>query len=184
MRGDAAVPARADDGLGLLDPAAIALHRGPTGALRATVGGDAGQSHLRVSVYRAFPLSDPGRWVTLCDADGHEIGTVADPQSLEPGSRALLAEELELRYLTPVCTEVVQIREDTTEGGGWSPALVWDLLTDRGAVRMRVPNLADHIRALGPGRYLLQDREGRRVEIDAGALPAESRARLGRFLGL
>ena len=183
MRGDAAVAAP-DDGLGLVDPAALSLHRGPTGALRATVGGDSGRSYLRVSVYRAFPLSEPSRWVTLCDADGREIGTVADPGALEPRSRELLAEELELRYLTPLCTEVVQILEDTTEGGGWSPALVWDLQTDRGAVRMRLPNLADHIRSLGPGRYLLQDREGRRVEIDAGALPAESRARLGRFLGL
>jgi hypothetical protein len=173
-----------DDGLGLLDPAEVLLHRGPTGVLRATVGGDGGRSYMRVSVYRAFPLSRPERWITLCDGDGREIGTIADPQALDPASCALLAEELELRYLTPRVTQLLQIREDTTEGGGWTPALVWDMETDRGPLRMRLPNLADHVRALGPGRYLIQDREGRRVEVDASTLPPDGRARLGRHLAV
>jgi hypothetical protein len=173
------------EGLGLLDPRALRLHRGPTGAVRATVEGEAARSYLSVSLYRAFPLSEPERWVVLLDGQGREIGTVRDPQELDPESRRIVAEELEIRYLTPKVLEVLEIREDQTEGGGWSPALIWDLATDRGRVRLRLPNLADHIRVLGPGRLLIQDREGRRVEIPSvQALSRASRAWLARYLAL
>jgi len=173
------------DGLAVLEPSALRLHRGPTGALRAEVDGEAGLCHLQLTLYRAFPLSAPQQWVVLLDAQGKEIGMLRDPAALDADSAALVAEEIDLRYLTPHVREVLGIREDTTDGGGWSPALVWDLGTDRGPVRLRLPNLAEHVRRLGSARYLLQDREGRRVEIeDAAALPAASRAWLARYLWL
>ncbi len=181
----AAGPLAEDDGMALLDPARLSLRRGPTGVLRATVAGPAGLSYLQLAVYRAFPLSEPGRWVTLLDGEGREIGTIADPAALDAESGRLLAEECDLRYLTPHVVEVVEVREDTTEGGGWSPTLIWVLETDRGPLRLRLPNLVDHVRALGTHRYLIQDREGRRAEIvDATALPAASRAWLRRYLWL
>lgn len=171
------------DGLAVIDPRSLRLHRGPTGALRATLEGEAARSYLHAAAYRAFPLSESQRWAVLLDGQGKEIGMLRDPAALDPESAALLAEELELRYLTPRVREVADIREDTTEGGGWSPTLVWDLVTDRGPVRMRLPNLVDHVRRLGERRYVIQDREGRRVEIeDAGLLPAESRRLLGKYL--
>ena len=174
-----------DNGFALLDPGVVRLHRGSTGVLRATVDGERACSHLQVSVFRAFPLSDPEEWVVLLDSQGREIGTLRNPGDLDPESMVLLREELELRYLTPHVTEVLEIREETAEGGGWTPAMVWELATDRGRVRLRLPNLADHVRGLGPGRLLLTDREGRRVEIhDAHALPQASRAWLGRYLAL
>ena len=174
-----------DDGFALLDPGAVRLHRGPTGGLRATVAGDHPCSHLQVAVYRAFPLTDASEWLVLLDGQGKEIGTLRQAGGLDPESAALLDEELELRYLTPHVTEVLEIREETAEGGGWTPAMVWDLDTDRGRVRLRLPNLVDHIRGLGPGRILIWDREGRRVEItDVLALSRSSRAWLSRFLTL
>ncbi len=174
-----------DDGFALLDPAMLRLHRGPTGVLRATADGEHACSYLQVSVHRAFPLSDPAEWIVLLDSQSREIGTLRSLRDLDGASAALVQEELDLRYLTPHVTEVLEIREETAEGGGWTPAMVWELATDRGRVRLRLPNLVDHVRGLGPGRLLLSDREGRRVEIeDVTALPRGSRAWLGRYLTL
>lgn len=185
LHSQGSVASSEDDGFALLDPTELHLHRGPTGALRATVEGAHARSYLQVAVYRAFPLTDPGQWCVLLDGQSQEIGTLREPGGLDPGSAVLLNEELELRYLTPHVQEVLEIREETAEGGGWTPAMVWDLATDRGRLRLRLPNLVDHVRGLGPGRLLISDREGRRVEItDIAALSRASRAWLARFLSL
>jgi len=181
----AAHVAPADDGgLPVLAPGSVRLHRGPTGVLRATLDDGSPRSYLQVQVYRAFPLSDPALWAVLIDGQGREIGMIEDPLTLEEESRRLCAEELQLRYLTPHVTEIVAIREDAVEGGGsWSPVLVWDLATDRGPLRMRLPNLMDHVRLLGPRRLLIWDRDGRRAEIrDVDALPETGRKWLRRYL--
>lgn len=173
-----------DDGLPCIVPGAVRLHRGPTGVLRGTISEEPARSYLHVLVYRAFPLSDPAQWVVLMDGQAKEIGMIEDPRALDPESQALCAEELELRYLTPHVTAVREIREDTIEGGGaWSPVLVWELVTDRGPLRLRLPNLLDHIRMLGPGRLLIWDRDGRRAEFpDVEALDAASRRWLTKYL--
>jgi len=173
-----------DDGLPCLTPGAVRLYRGPTGVLRATIEEEPARSYLHVLVYRAFPLSEPAQWVVLLDGQAKEIGMIEDPAALDPESQALCAEELELRYLTPHVTAVREIREDTLEGGGaWSPVLVWELVTDRGPMRLRLPNLLDHIRLLGPGRLLIWDRDGRRAEFaDIAALDESSRRWLKKYL--
>ncbi len=169
-----------------LPPEAVQLHRGPAGQLRVSVETEPERSYLQATVHRAFPLSSPEEWVVLLDGAGREIGTIQDPSALDARSRDLLAEELDLRYLTPMVQEVVSIAEDALEGGSrWSPVLVWDVLTDRGPFQLRLPNLADHLRVLGPGRLLIWDREGRRVEFPSlEALPERSRMVLRRYLAL
>ncbi len=169
-----------DRGLRRIDPRRLRLHRGPSGALRASLGD---RSYLLVSAWRAFPLSEPHRWLVLLDGARRQIGVVEDPEPLEPQTRDLLEEELDLRYLTPHVQGVRAIVEDTADGGSWSPATVWDLDTDRGRVQLRLPNLTDHLRPLGPGRYLLVDRDGRRAEFTrVDELDARSRAILSRFI--
>lgn len=169
-----------DEGSRWLDPALVRLHRGPTGVLRVTL---ADRSYLQVSVFQAFPLSDPDQWVVLLDAADREIGTLRDLAGLEPESEALLRQELQLRYLVPHVREIVRISEDRLEGGGWRPGLIWDLDTDRGRMRLRMPTLSEHVRALGPGRLLLLDRDGARCEIrDVRALPLGSQRWVHRYL--
>lgn len=150
------------EGLHLLDPTAVHLVRGPSGVLRLlteSVG------YLQVSCYRAFPLSDAEHWIVFFDGGGAEIGMLEDGHGLDPESQALLHEELELRYVVPRVREVLAVREDSVENR-WRPALVWDVDTDRGPLRLHLPNLNDHVRLLGPGRILFTDREGRRVVFE------------------
>ena len=169
-----------DRGLRRINPRRLRLHRGPSGALRASLGD---RSYLLVSAWRAFPLSEPDRWLVLLDGARHQIGVIEDPTPLAAETRALLEEELDLRYLTPHVQAVRAITEDTADGGSWSPATVWELETDRGPVHLRLPNLTDHLRPLGPGRYLLVDRDGRRAEFTAvHDLDPHSRAILSRFI--
>ena len=168
-------------GLMLLDPGEMTLFRGPTGVLRLTTGA---ASYLNVVCYRAFPLSHPEEWVVFVDGAGKEIGMLRDPEALEASSAALCNEELDLRYVVPRVVEVVSVREDYIENR-WNPALVWELMTERGPLRLHLPNLADHVRPLGPGRLLFTDRDGRRCLLqDAGNLPPRSRALLSRYLWL
>ena len=170
-----------EDGRRLLDPRSVRLERGPTGLLRLTLPD---RCHLQVAAYRAFPLTDPDHWIVLLDARDQEIGTLEDPAALDPESRRLLEEELAFRYVVPQVLEIVRVSEDRLEGGHWRPGLVWDLRTDRGPLRLRMPNLQEHVRVLGPGRLLLLDRDGTRCEIrDAAALPPASRRWLERHLG-
>ncbi len=140
-------------------------------------------SYPQVTVYRAFPLSEPGRWVVFLDRMDREIGMLGDIALLAPDSRRLCAEALHFRYLTPQVTEILEVREDVVEGGAWSPVLLWDLATPHGRLHLRLPNVHSHVRRLGERGLLLWDREGRRAEIhDVEALPPTSRRWLQRYL--
>ena len=175
-----ATDAGADQTL-VMAPDRLALRRGDTGALEACGEDGVWQP---VAVYRAFPLSDPGHFVVLCRAGGAVLGMVVDPNALAPAERELLDQELALRYHAPHVTAVRRVHEDVSEGGHWTPALVWDVDTDRGPLRLYLPNLTEHVRVLGGRRLLLLDRDGRRAEItDVRALDAASRERIRRHLG-
>ncbi len=82
----------------LLDPAKLRfLAHGPI--LRLTIEDD--RSYLRVAILRAFPLSDPSRYLSVRDGQGKEIGLIAQPDALAAADRALVEHELERRYLVP-----------------------------------------------------------------------------------
>ncbi len=164
----------------LLDPAATSLRRGPSGDLRLVTPEVA---HLWVRCYRAFPLSAPDGWVVFFDKAGGHIGLMESLTGLDPESAALCREELELRYVVPLVREVRAIREEFGENR-WNPAQVWDVDTDRGPLRLHLPNLADHIRAVGEGRLLFTDRDQRRCLLRPVDLSPRSRALVGRYLWL
>ena len=172
----------AGDAPWILSPPEVRLERGPTGALRCSLPD---RCHLQVAAFRAFPLTAPEEWTVLLDGANREIGTLGSLEGMDPASAALLREELDLRYLVPHVVAIHKISEDRLEGGHWRPGLIWEVETDRGLMRLRMPTLAEHVRALGPGRLLLLDRDGARCEIpDVDALPAPSRAQLQRYLWL
>src|SRR5438876_491120 len=71
-----------------------------------------GERHVGVEPVRAFPISDPTRWISICDADGAELVCVADLAGLAPSMRQALEEELARREFVPVIRRIVRVSAD------------------------------------------------------------------------
>ena len=172
--------APSDGGPPILDPEQVRLHQGAGGLVRLTLGD---RSYLQVACYRAFPLTAANEWAVFFAGDGSLIGMLEDPELLAVDSRAVCHEALELRYVVPRVRMVVAVREEYREDE-WNPAQVWDVETDRGPLRLHLPNLADHVRPLADGRLLFTDRDERRCLLQPSALDGRSRALAARYLWL
>ena len=66
-----------------------------------------GRTFAGVEPVRCFPLSDPEKAIALLDAEGHEILTLPDLDSLPHQSRETLKSELASRDFVPVIQRVV-----------------------------------------------------------------------------
>jgi hypothetical protein len=134
-----------------------------------------GRRHVGVEPVRAFPFSDPGRWVSICDPDGSEVVFVEDLADLPPSTRQVLEGELARREFVPVVRKIVQVSAE-------SPPTDWDVITDRGPTRFTLDSDGD-LRRLGPHRVLIADARGLRYQIpDTRALDLASRRLLERYL--
>ena len=184
--------ATATEGLDLvlLDPTTCRLRHGPAGRLCGTVHG---REHAEIVPYRPFPLSEPN-WVSLVavedsDSDGRrsdgersdwlELGVLPDLDGLDPESRVALDAALALRYFLPRVVQIMAVRDEDPSQSG---AVLWDLQTDRGPMRLRMPNLFEGIQQLPSGRLLLSGGEGNRADIpDVATMDPASRRLLERY---
>lgn len=157
----------------LLDPAALTFFtHGAT--LRLTIADD--RSYLRVSVLRAFPLSEPDRFLSVRDGANKEIGLVVEPAALSPDNRALVAADLRRRYVIPVVTLIQAAKERFG-------TVDWTMETDRGVVRFTTRNLRENVQRPSPERLILNDVDGNRYDIrDVDALPRDSQELLFRHI--
>jgi hypothetical protein len=114
----------------------------------------------RVSIHRCFPYSDPDRYISIRepDRDGREIGLIEDLNKLSSETRAMIEEQLELRYFAPIITKIRHIREEY----GYS---YWDVVTDKGPCRFTVRMGGSNVYSIGVNRYLVNDLDGNRFEI-------------------
>lgn len=136
------------------------------------------RSYPRVSVHRCFPFTDPGRFLSIREpeADGREIGLIEDLAALPEETRALLEEQMALRYFTPIIRKVRNIKEEY----GYA---YWDVVTDRGDCRFTVRMGGGNVYAIGENRYLVNDIDGNRFEIpDLYALTAREIKQLDLFI--
>src|SRR5690349_10170470 len=134
-----------------------------------------GNRHVGVEPVRAFPLSDPDRWVALVDDEGNELACIEDPSGLRPELRRRLDEELARREFVPAIRRIERVSAP-------HPPAEWDVLTDRGPTRFLF-NSEDDLRQLGPRRLLIVDNRGMRYEVpDVDTLDQTSRRVLERFL--
>jgi len=146
-----------------LDPAQIDLDRDDHGRLRLRLHGAVQDGHPEPLVYeqvkpvRCFTHTLPDQYISLCDANGKEIGLIEDLKALPPASRQLLQEELEKRYFVP---EIVRIHRLTSRHGVTS----WQVETDRGARAFEVRS-RDDIRRLPNGLILITEIDGNRFRI-------------------
>jgi hypothetical protein len=111
----------------------------------------------KVRPMRPFPLSARDACVFFLDADGEQVGYVADAKELPADARALLEEELALLYFSTRINAIpaVKSRHGVT---------TWTLATERGEKVVHVKDRND-IRTLPGRRVIFTDTSGMRYEI-------------------
>ena len=125
---------------------------------------------------RAFPISAPGEYICVYDAEGHEALCIEDPSTLPPALLKTLEEELARREFIPI---VVRIEAVSAE----SDPAEWRVVTDRGPTTFLIEDADNDVRRLGPNCILLVDKHGIRYLIpDVRKLNGPSRRILDRYL--
>ena len=124
--------------------------------LRLTVEED--RSYLKVTILRAFPLSEPRRFLSVRDSENKEVGLIVNPAELDVENRRLVDEELERRYLVPAVTRIVAAKERFG-------TVDWTMETNRGLCRFTTRNLRENVQRPSPGRIILNDVDGNRYDI-------------------
>ncbi len=83
------------------------------------------QDFGRVQFHRAFPFDAPDEYISVLDMDGKEYGIIRALSDFEGEARALIEAELERKYLAPVITKILSLKDKM----GFS---YWDAETDCG----------------------------------------------------
>jgi Domain of unknown function (DUF1854) len=126
-----------------------------------------GEEERVVRVRRAFPWSEPGRFISLRDAGDREFALVAEPRALDAESRAALEAALAAAGFVFVVTAVTEIEEEVE-------IRTWRVATRQGA-RTFQTRLDEWPRPLPGGGLLIRDVAGDLYRIDdLAALDAKS----------
>ena len=148
------------------------LERDAWGQIVLTDSG--GQKFVGVAILRAFPISDAGHWVSICDAQGHEIACIENLADVPPGIRAMLEEELAQREFVPLVTRIFSATKEEPSQ--------WKVQTDHGPTTFQI-NSEDDVRRLEPYQASILDSHSVRYLIpDVRQLDATSRRILDHFL--
>ena len=133
-----------------------------------------GQRLVGVFPVRAFPVSDPDHWISICDADGCEILCIEKLADLPADVRRMVEEELARREFIPVIGRIViATHEEPSQ---------WTVETDRGVASFSL-NSEDDVRRIEPHQASIVDTHGIRYLIpDIRRLDAASRRLLDHFL--
>lgn len=135
----------------------------------------AGTEHLGVEPIRAFPITDPRKYVSLRSPLGKEVAFIDNLDELPEEQRKIIEVELQQREFMPIVTRINRLVSDV-------PPLSWEVETDRGPTKFLM-NSEDDIRRLGPNRFLVVDSDGIRYQIvDYATLDMHSRRLLDRVL--
>lgn len=126
-----------------------------------------GKEYPRVMPYRAFPFTDPDKYISIRDGignDSKEIGIIKDLNQMPKETVELLKRQLDIRYFMPVIKKINDIKEEY----GYS---YWNVLTDRGECRFTVPLGTGNVIRLSENRLIVADIDGNRFEVpDISAL--------------
>ena len=133
-----------------------------------------GQIYDNVRVKRAFPITDPSRWVSITDERHQELAFFEDPTQLPQEIRGPLLEELNVQAFLPVIMAIHRI-EVAPDG------MDWYVSTDRGRTVLQVET-EDNIKNLGSHRVLIIDDFNVRYVIpDVRQLDRSSRKWFDRY---
>ncbi len=149
----------------------LRLARRADGQLWATRG----EEEHAVRVRRAFPWSEPGRFISLRDAADREFALVAEPRALDAESQEVLEAALEAAGFVFVVTAVTEIEEEVE-------IRTWRVATRQGA-RTFQTRLDEWPRPLPGSGLLIRDVAGDLYRIDnLAALDAKSRELLWAYV--
>jgi hypothetical protein len=126
------------------------------GTLHLTLPED--RCYLKVSVVRAFPLSQRNRFLSVRDGDNKEIGLIVEPSELSKENRELVDADLQRRYLLPAVKRIVSAKERFG-------TVDWTIETDRGICQFTTKNLREHVQRPTAHRIILNDVDGNRYDI-------------------
>ena len=113
---------------------------------------------------RAFPITDPDEFISIKEPDsrekgkGAELGLIRRMSDFDADTQALLREELDRRYFTPVITRLTGVKEKF----GY---FYWDAETTAGKISFVMTNVSSNIRTLEDGRVFIHDIDGNCFEI-------------------
>jgi hypothetical protein len=135
-----------------------------------------GRRLVGVDVARAFPISASGEFISICDAEGHEVLCIEDPSQLPAEMREAVDRELARREFVPTVVRIVEVFAQTDPSE-------WRIMTDRGPTTFLMDDSDMDVRRLGPYRVLLVDTHGIHYMIpDVRQLDSGSRRILDRYL--
>jgi hypothetical protein len=118
----------------------------------------------RVVPVRAFPITDPEEFISIKEPDsrekgkGAEIGLIRQMSDFDAATQALLREELDRRYFTPVIKKLTGVKEKF----GY---YYWDAETSAGKISFVMTNITSNIRTLEDGRVFIHDIDGNCFQI-------------------
>lgn len=151
----------------------FSLFRDPDGTL--VFVDERGRRITGVEPVRMFPLTDPDRWISLCDSEAKELVCIEDLADLSPEIREVVTQELAAREFLPVIKRIIKIstRSEPSQ---------WQVETDRGETTFIVKD-EDDVHRLEGSRMLVIDIHGTRYLIpDVYRLDSASRKNLAHFL--
>jgi hypothetical protein len=134
-----------------------------------------GHRHAGAEAVRAFPISDPLRWISICDSQGHERIWIDDLADLPADTGRILNEYMARREFLPVVERILSVSADTDPSE-------WHVKTDRGTTRFLLAS-EDDVKRLGDQAALIVDSFGVRYLVrDVRAMDTGSRRILDRYL--
>ncbi len=162
--------------LSFLEAGKLHFRKASQGPLQVTMEDD--RSVLRLSVVRAFPVSDPERFIELRETDGDSVGMLRSMDELDRESKKLVEEALNERYMIPRILEVKELKMEGRHG-----LIFWRVVTERGEREFYIVSPRDSVQYVSRRRIRLTDAENNRYEItDVGEMSASSRSLLKVFL--
>lgn len=134
-----------------------------------------GQRQPEVDVRRAFPISDPQRWIALCDGQGHELVWIDDMAQLPDDVRQVLADYLSQHEFLPLICRILSVSAEADPSQ-------WHVETDRGQTRFLLAS-EDDVHRQGDHGAMVVDSFGVRYLVrDLRDLDSTSRRILERYL--
>lgn len=166
-----------------MTPENARFFRSKGGMVSLEIDGEEGRETFeRVVVLRSFPITAPNEFLSVREPDsrkkgrGAEIGMIRYLSDFDKDTVALINEELDLRYFTPVITKINSIKDKF----GYS---YWDVETTAGKISLVLNNPYGNVRVLEDKRIFISDMDGNSFIIpDPTALDRASYRRIEVYI--